>query len=50
MSDDYGFYGKGFEGYGHYMTALDNDKGGGGWKPPKGEPGERCPHIGILYP
>ncbi len=39
MSEDYGFYGKGFEGYGHYMTAINSNKnggGGGGGKPSSG--------------
>lgn len=31
MSDDYGPYGTGFDGYSHYMQAVDeSQKGGGG--------------------
>ena len=31
MSDDYGYFGKGTEGYVHYMQAFDeSNKGGGG--------------------
>lgn len=28
--DDYGFYGKGFSGYSHYMQAFKSSGGGGG--------------------
>lgn len=39
MSDDYGFYGKGMEGYAHYTEAVEDSKngGGGGGKPPSGK-------------
>lgn len=31
MSDDYGYFGKGIDGYVHYMQAVgDSNKGGGG--------------------
>lgn len=39
MSDDYGYFGKGTEGYIHYMQSFNenfgNGKGGGGKRPPK---------------
>ena len=38
MSDDYGYFGKGTEGYVHYMQAFNesNKGGGGGSRPPSG--------------
>ena len=37
MPNDFGFYGKGAEGYVHYMQAFnESKKGGGGGKPPSG--------------
>ena len=36
MPDDYGYFGKGTEGYIHYMQAVnESNKGGGGKRPPK---------------
>ena len=40
MSDDYGFYGKGFEGYSHYMQEFDgSNKGSSGGGPRKNKNG-----------
>lgn len=37
MSDDYGFYGKGLDGYVHYKQAFDeSQKGSSGGGPKKG--------------
>ena len=29
MPDDYGYFGKGFSGYSHYMQAFERNNGGG---------------------
>jgi len=38
MSDDYGYFGKGTEGYIHYMQSFNHNfgKGGGGKRPSGG--------------
>lgn len=38
MPDDYGYFGKGTEGYMHYMQTFNDSfrKNGGGNRPPKG--------------
>lgn len=44
MADDWGYFGSGSSGYGHYMTAFHRNSGGGGGggkKPPKKEPDKR---------
>ena len=30
MADDWGYFGSGSSGYGHYMTAFHRNNGGGG--------------------
>lgn len=41
MFGDYGIYGKGYEGYAHYMQAFEESKknSGGSGPPPGGKPG-----------
>ncbi|MDD4698662.1 MAG: HFLK protein [Oscillospiraceae bacterium] len=41
MGGDFGFYGKGFDGYTHYMQAFNRSTkgGGGGQRPPRGGSG-----------
>ncbi len=34
MSDDYGYFGKGIDGYVHYMQSVDESKRSGGSRPP----------------
>jgi len=34
MPNDYGYFGKGFDGYVHYMQAVDEAKRGGSKRPP----------------
>ncbi|MEA4815305.1 hypothetical protein SDC9_152045 [bioreactor metagenome] len=37
MNDDYGYFGKGIDGYVHYMQSFNDNfgKSGGGKRPPK---------------
>jgi hypothetical protein len=50
MSDDYGFYGKGLDGYVHYTQSVDEiskgNRGGGGGKQPSGN-GRGSPIVVI---
>ena len=41
MSDDYGYFGSGSEGYAHYVAATGEDeyRGGGGKRPKGKQPG-----------
>lgn len=46
MPDDYGYFGKGFSGYSHYMQALERNNGGG--KKPGGPKGGCLSTLALL--
>lgn len=52
MSDDYGFYGKGYEGYSHYMQGMkEAERGsrGGGPRKSNNNDGKGCAiAVGVI--
>ena len=46
MPDDYGYFGKGFPGYSHYMQAFERNNGGG--KKPGGPKGGCLSTLALL--
>lgn len=48
MSDDFGFYGKGPEGYAHYTQAVEESKKGSGGPGPQGDGSDNSGCVGVL--